>query len=211
MQLSQKQVFHNTSLHFFNLDFVLNILKKRDDPHSWCIFETTDSEKRGYINVSKVALQKDPSKTNMVSRPKHCLTSTFITHAFFVSFWVQNTWLVLCFFFYFLSTSFVAYLLLLTCKSIQLRVFVDLEALKRKPQFASSFVYNKCLASFILTSNYIMRLSFLPFNLKTHQCNHVCCCWNLYQYPLQVSFCILRSKINNRLLFFRVYLKRDQL
>ena len=29
MQLSQKQVFHNTSLHFFNLDFVLNIFKKK--------------------------------------------------------------------------------------------------------------------------------------------------------------------------------------
>ena len=34
MQLSKKQFFHNTSLHFCNLDFVLNILKKRDDPHS---------------------------------------------------------------------------------------------------------------------------------------------------------------------------------
>ena len=29
MQLSQKQVFHNTYLHFFNIDFVLNIFKKK--------------------------------------------------------------------------------------------------------------------------------------------------------------------------------------
>ena len=29
MQLSKKQFFHNTSLHFFNLDFVLNIFKKK--------------------------------------------------------------------------------------------------------------------------------------------------------------------------------------
>ena len=29
MQLSQKQLFPNTSLHFWNLDFVLNIFKKK--------------------------------------------------------------------------------------------------------------------------------------------------------------------------------------
>ena len=38
-------------LRFFfrllNLDSISNILKKEDDPHSWCIFEFTDSEKRG--------------------------------------------------------------------------------------------------------------------------------------------------------------------
>ena len=34
-------------LHFVNLDSILNIFKKKDDPHSWCIFEITDSEKCG--------------------------------------------------------------------------------------------------------------------------------------------------------------------
>ena len=34
-------------LHFVNLDSILNIFKKKDDRHSWCIFEITDSEKCG--------------------------------------------------------------------------------------------------------------------------------------------------------------------
>ena len=32
-----------------NLNF--NIFKKKDDSHTWGIFEITDSEKHGYINV----------------------------------------------------------------------------------------------------------------------------------------------------------------
>ena len=34
-------------LHFLNLDLIFNIFKKKDDSQSLCIFEHTDSEKRG--------------------------------------------------------------------------------------------------------------------------------------------------------------------
>ena len=52
MQLSQKwKIFFEFFWCFQNLDWILNILKKKDDPDSWCIFEVKDSERRGYINV----------------------------------------------------------------------------------------------------------------------------------------------------------------
>ena len=45
MQLSQKQnTFSNFFFHFQNLNGILNISKKRDNPFSRCIFELTDSE-----------------------------------------------------------------------------------------------------------------------------------------------------------------------
>ena len=33
-------------LHIPNVDFILNIFQKKDDPRSSCIFKFTDSEKR---------------------------------------------------------------------------------------------------------------------------------------------------------------------
>ena len=55
MPLSQKQkIFSNFFLRFVILDSILKIFKKEDDADSWCIFELTDSEKGGYINVQKV-------------------------------------------------------------------------------------------------------------------------------------------------------------
>ena len=55
MPLSQKQkIFSNFFLRFVILDSILKIFKKEDDADSWCIFEFTDSEKGGYINVQKV-------------------------------------------------------------------------------------------------------------------------------------------------------------
>ena len=45
MQLSQKQkLFLNFSLHFLNLDEILNILTKKGDPQRFCISQITDSE-----------------------------------------------------------------------------------------------------------------------------------------------------------------------
>ena len=46
MQLSQKQkLFLNFSLHFLNLDEILNILTKKGDPQRFCIFKIMASEK----------------------------------------------------------------------------------------------------------------------------------------------------------------------
>ena len=43
----RKKIFRNFLLHFRSLDSPLNFFKKKDDPHSRCIFQLTDSEKRG--------------------------------------------------------------------------------------------------------------------------------------------------------------------
>ena len=45
--LENNRNFHNFLFHLGNLDSTLNILKKKDDPHRWCIFELTDFEKCG--------------------------------------------------------------------------------------------------------------------------------------------------------------------
>ena len=51
MQISQKRKIFSIFFFFFFAfsKFRLNFehFKKKDDPHSWCIFEFTDSEKRG--------------------------------------------------------------------------------------------------------------------------------------------------------------------
>ena len=48
MQLSEKQkTFSQYFLPFGNLDSILNVSKKKDEPQSSSIFEVTDSEKRG--------------------------------------------------------------------------------------------------------------------------------------------------------------------
>ena len=45
MQLSQEQkLFLNFSLHFLNLEEILNILTKKDDPQSFCISKITAFE-----------------------------------------------------------------------------------------------------------------------------------------------------------------------
>ena len=59
MQLSQKQkIFPEFFFRFVNLDTNLNISKKNDDPHSWCIFDFTDSETRGSVNIKNVLFQR---------------------------------------------------------------------------------------------------------------------------------------------------------
>ena len=45
--LENNRNFHNFLFHLGNLDSTLNILKEKDDPHRWCIFELTDFEKCG--------------------------------------------------------------------------------------------------------------------------------------------------------------------
>ena len=49
--LRQKGYFLNFFWHFRNLDLIVKIFFKKEDPHSGYIFELTDSEKRGYITL----------------------------------------------------------------------------------------------------------------------------------------------------------------
>ena len=50
MQISQKQkTFSQFFLTSLKLRFNFEHLKKKDDLHSWCVFELTDSEKPGVI------------------------------------------------------------------------------------------------------------------------------------------------------------------
>ena len=45
--LQNKKLFPNYFLHFRNLHEISNILKKKDELHSWFICQITHSEKRG--------------------------------------------------------------------------------------------------------------------------------------------------------------------
>ena len=45
--LQKEKLFLSFFLHFWNVDAILNIFIKKDDPHSWCIFEITDHENPG--------------------------------------------------------------------------------------------------------------------------------------------------------------------
>ena len=45
--LRNEKRFLNFPLHVRNLDSILDMFKKKDDLHSWCVFELTDSEKPG--------------------------------------------------------------------------------------------------------------------------------------------------------------------
>ena len=44
--LKNKRFFPNCFWRFSNLYYISNILKKKDDPHSLCISEITDHERR---------------------------------------------------------------------------------------------------------------------------------------------------------------------
>ena len=48
--LRNEKYFMNFFLHFLNLDSIFKNFKKNDS-HTWCVFELTDSEKRGKIKV----------------------------------------------------------------------------------------------------------------------------------------------------------------
>ena len=45
--LSNEKYFLNFFSQFRNLHSILNIFKKTDDPHSWCIFQFMGSKTRG--------------------------------------------------------------------------------------------------------------------------------------------------------------------
>ena len=52
MQLSQKRkTFSEHFFAFFKFRFSFEISQKTDDPQSWCIFELTHYQNRGWINV----------------------------------------------------------------------------------------------------------------------------------------------------------------
>ena len=73
MQLSQKrklfsQLFFEFSKFRFNFEYFL----KKDDPHSWCIFELAESEKGQLDKCLKSPVSEHPSISNMVNELKHC-------------------------------------------------------------------------------------------------------------------------------------------
>ena len=53
VQLSQKRKTFCEYFFWVFLKFTFNFqhFQRKDDPHSWCIFELTNSQKRGEINV----------------------------------------------------------------------------------------------------------------------------------------------------------------
>ena len=52
MQFSSKaKLFFNFFLHFWNVHHILDILKKKDEPHSCFISEVIDCKNRGYLNA----------------------------------------------------------------------------------------------------------------------------------------------------------------
>ena len=58
-QLSlKKKNFYGFFSPFLTLRFYFQHIQKKHDPHSWCIFEVTDSENHGLIHVSKVLFLK---------------------------------------------------------------------------------------------------------------------------------------------------------
>ena len=59
MHLSQKQKFFSQYFSaFLKSRISFEHFQIKYDHHSWCISESMDSEKRGYLNVWKVALQR---------------------------------------------------------------------------------------------------------------------------------------------------------
>ena len=73
MQLSLIwKMFSQFFLHLRNLDSILNIFKKKNDPHSWSIFELLlHFVKRCYINVV-VPISEDSLPSNITDGLKHC-------------------------------------------------------------------------------------------------------------------------------------------
>ena len=52
MPLSQKRkIFFDFCFPFYKFRYNFQYFQKKDDPHSLCIIELTDSEKRVWINV----------------------------------------------------------------------------------------------------------------------------------------------------------------
>ena len=81
-QLSKKQkAFWEFFSVFLKSTFNFEHFQKKDDPHSWYIFENTVSKKRRLDKYLKSPVSEDYSKSNMVNQPKHSWNlhdSTFI-------------------------------------------------------------------------------------------------------------------------------------
>ena len=102
-----------------------------------------------------------------------------------------------------------------TFKCIQRRLFPGLKDLKRKPQFSSCFIDPKCQRNALLVLyqplTKSVKLIFLLFNCKIKTSVEPCLLvYNLYKYPLQISVCIFRSKINSHpVVFCSLFQKRS--
>ena len=56
--LRNKKLFSYFFFPFSKFRLNYEWFQNKDDPHSWCIFELTDSEWRGYVNIEKVLFKR---------------------------------------------------------------------------------------------------------------------------------------------------------
>ena len=71
--LSQKQKTFSQLFSAF-LKSTLNYahFQKKDDPHSWCVYQITVSEKGDSINICKLPFKRSLPQKNMAKGPKDC-------------------------------------------------------------------------------------------------------------------------------------------
>ena len=79
LQLSQTQkLFSQLSSAILKSRLNFQHFPKKDDPHSWCISEITDSKKR-LNKCLRSLVSEDPSRSNMVRWTKDCWYMNGIT------------------------------------------------------------------------------------------------------------------------------------
>ena len=82
MIISHKQkTFFEFVLGFSKFTFNFECFRKKDEPHSWCIFKLMDF-KNVVRSMSKRSGSEEPSTSDMVNGPKHCWNlkgTSFIT------------------------------------------------------------------------------------------------------------------------------------
>ena len=84
LQLSQTQkLFSQLSSAILKSRLNFQHFSKKDDPHSWCISEITDSKKR-LNKCLRSLVSEDPSRSNMVRWTKDCWYMNGITFIIFI-------------------------------------------------------------------------------------------------------------------------------
>ena len=81
--LRNKKFFIIFLLHFWNLFYILDILKKKKMTLTAFVFPKVHTLKRWLDNCLKSPLSEDPSTSNMVNVPRHCWN---LHHSNFVTF-----------------------------------------------------------------------------------------------------------------------------
>ena len=85
MPLPEKQkAFSQFFSRFMKSALNFKYFQKKDDSHSWCISEITDSEKLWSDNSRKSQFTEDPSTSNMINTPKSCWNLNGSTFTIFI-------------------------------------------------------------------------------------------------------------------------------